>query len=59
MPFIDLDIPATSKKKNVETLTRIEEKQVIKYILNGEKQKYSDYFHLFFILNFKFAAHLA
>ncbi len=40
MPFIDLDIPATSKKKNVETLTRIEEKQVIKYILNGEKQKY-------------------
>lgn len=40
MPFIDLDIPVSEKKKNVETLTRIEEKQIINYILNGEKQKY-------------------
>ncbi len=40
MPLIDLDFPPLIKKKNVETLTRVEEKQVINYILNGEKQKY-------------------
>ena len=40
MPFIDLDIPISEKKKKVETLTRIEEKKVINYILNGDKQKY-------------------
>ena len=40
MPFIDLDIPSIEKKKKIDTLTRIEEKQVINYILNSEKNKY-------------------
>ena len=40
MPFIDLDIPYPSKKRNVETLTRTEEKQIITYILENEKKKY-------------------
>ncbi len=40
MPFIDLDIPSLEKKKKIETLTRIEEKQVINYISNGKKNKY-------------------
>lgn len=41
MPMIDLDFPPLAKRKNVETLTRIEEKQLINYILNDERQKYS------------------
>lgn len=41
MPFIDLDIPSAQKRKNVETLTRIEEKQLITHIINGKKHKYS------------------
>lgn len=41
MPFIDLDIPSTKKAKKVETLTRQEEKTIIKHILEHDKQKYA------------------
>lgn len=41
MPFIDLDIPSTEKKNHVQTLTRFEEKLLINYILNNQRQKYS------------------
>ena len=40
MPFIDLDIPIAEKNKNIETLTRLEEKQLFNCIINGERQKY-------------------
>ena len=40
MPFIDLDIPSVKKRKYVETLTRIEEKQLINNIMSGDKNKY-------------------
>lgn len=40
MPLIDLDYPPLARKKKIETLTRAEEKQLINYILDSEKQKY-------------------
>ncbi len=41
MPFIDLEIPSHSKIKEVETLSRQEEKELIKYIIENNKIKYS------------------
>ncbi len=41
MPFIDLDIPSSQRVRKVETLTRLEEKIILKHILENDKYKYS------------------
>ncbi len=44
MPFIDLDFPMINTHRKVETLTKSDEKILLNYILNNEKQKYSGVF---------------
>lgn len=38
--FIDLDLPATSKKKKVAILSRTDQKSIMNYILSNDNQKY-------------------
>ena len=38
--FIDLDLPATSKKKKVTILSRTDQKSIMNYILSNDNQKY-------------------
>lgn len=39
--FIDLDLPSITKKKKIQILSRNDQKSIINYILENEKQKYS------------------
>ena len=38
--FIDLDLPATSKKKKITILSRTDQKSIMNYILSNDNQKY-------------------
>ncbi len=38
--FIDLDLPSSTKKRKIQILSRADQKSILNYILNGDKQKY-------------------
>lgn len=39
--FIDLDLPTNNRKKKIQILTRNEQKTIISYVIENDKQKYS------------------